>query len=140
MRYTILAYLCCLAVAALLFTQRVEAAPRYRTDRVILLPKRNATPDALKHLHGAKGRRILKSYQALGGLQVVQLAQGEDLGEALVRYRASGEVYFAEPDFKLRALAAPDDPEFTRGSQWPLYNTGQSGGTAGSDIDAVAGW
>lgn len=113
---------------------------RYRSDRVLLLPRVGAGMEALNHLHAAGGRRVLKSYPSMGGLQVVQLAPGENVGEAVLRYRQSGAVEFAEPDYKLRALATPDDPEFRRGSQWSLENTGQLGGIIGSDISAVQGW
>jgi subtilisin family serine protease len=43
-----------------------------------------------------------------------------------------------EPDFAIRPTAVPDDPSFT--DQWGLRNTGQSGGSRGGDIAAVAAW
>ena len=45
-----------------------------------------------------------------------------------------------EPDWPVRlaALPAPDDPRF--GDQWGLANTGQAGGTAGVDVDALEAW
>ncbi|WP_341250022.1 S8 family serine peptidase [Euzebya pacifica] len=45
-----------------------------------------------------------------------------------------------EPDWPVRlaALPAPDDPRF--GDQWGLANTGQAGGTAGADVDALEAW
>lgn len=83
---------------------------------------------------------MLRAYQWMGGLQVVQLSAGEDVAQAVNRYRASGLVEFAEPDYKLRSFATPNDPEFKSGAQWGLFNSGQSGGRLGSDIQAVAGW
>lgn len=47
-------------------------------------------------------------------------------------------VAFAEPDFIVHAFATPNDARF--GEQWGLDNTGQSGGTADSDMDAPEGW
>ena len=32
----------------------------------------------------------------------------------------------------------PNDPQFA--AQWALANTGQNGGSSGSDIGAIAGW
>ena len=36
--------------------------------------------------------------------------------------------------------AAPNDPRFVNQSQWALLNTGQSGGVAGADVNAVGLW
>lgn len=49
------------------------------------------------------------------------------------------EVRVAELDFVYRtAQAAPNDPKFSQ--QWALRNTGQTGGTAGADINALNAW
>ncbi|MFM8538294.1 MAG: S8 family serine peptidase, partial [Planctomycetaceae bacterium] len=42
------------------------------------------------------------------------------------------------PDFQIDASLTPNDPLY--GSLYGLHNTGQSGGTAGADIDAAAAW
>jgi subtilisin family serine protease len=66
---------------------------------------------------------------------VVQLADGETVQEAVERYRASGLVEFAEPDYKLHASVVPNDPHFLSGLQWSLRNS-----STGRDIDAVDAW
>ncbi|MBI2567172.1 MAG: S8 family serine peptidase [Candidatus Schekmanbacteria bacterium] len=38
----------------------------------------------------------------------------------------------------MRIAGTPDDPDFS--DQWGLHNTGQTGGTAGADIDAPEAW
>ena len=43
-----------------------------------------------------------------------------------------------EPDFIVHANGIPNDPNF--GDQWGLNNTGQNGGVADADIDAVEAW
>ncbi|MBZ0213959.1 MAG: S8 family serine peptidase, partial [Nitrospirae bacterium] len=49
------------------------------------------------------------------------------------------EVRVAELDFVYRpAQTAPNDPKFSQ--QWALRNTGQTGGTAGADINALNAW
>lgn len=52
---------------------------------------------------------------------------------------ATNVVLYAEPDgiMHLNSLT-PNDPSFT--NLWGLHNTGQSGGTAGFDINALAAW
>jgi PKD repeat protein len=99
---------------------------------LIILPKAGARLDKEP---GHRSRRTLKTYKSLGGLQVVQLAAGENVEHALERYRASGLVEFAEPDYKLYATTLPNDPQFSNGTQWALRN-----GSSGRDIHAVAAW
>ncbi|MBW7928189.1 MAG: S8 family serine peptidase, partial [Fimbriimonadaceae bacterium] len=49
------------------------------------------------------------------------------------------EVRVAELDYVYRpAQALPNDPKFSQ--QWALRNTGQTGGTAGADINALNAW
>ncbi len=80
---------------------------------------------------------MLRTFRALGDLQVIQLAPGEKVAEAVQHYRASGLVEFAEPDYKLHAQAiTPNDPEFVGGTQWSLRNLS----SPGHDINAAAGW
>ncbi|MBX9656016.1 S8 family serine peptidase [bacterium] len=45
---------------------------------------------------------------------------------------------YVEHNFLMLPNAVPNDPSF--GSQWALNNTGQTGGVAGADIDALAAW
>ena len=47
-------------------------------------------------------------------------------------------VAYVEPDYAISSSAVPNDPSFSR--LWGLTNTGQSGGTAGADIDAATAW
>ena len=109
-------------------------APRFRPDRIIIKPKADALPGLAKFKKQSSSR-TLKSYNALGGLQVVQLSPGESVADALERYRASGLVEFAEPDYKLQALVTPNDPQFINGTQWALRNS-----SSGRDIHAVEAW
>ena len=52
---------------------------------------------------------------------------------------ASPDIAFAEPNFViLETATVPDDPQFT--NLWSLNNTGQTGGTVDSDIDAPEAW
>jgi subtilisin family serine protease len=106
----------------------------YRPDRIILMPKPEVAAGLDKIKKQSRGR-TLKSYRALGGLEVVQLAEDETVEQALKRYRASGLVEFAEPDYKLHATVTPNDPHFLSGLQWSLRNSG-----TGRDIHAPEAW
>jgi len=52
--------------------------------------------------------------------------------------RKNPRILRVEPNYKVRLLANPNDPLFR--NLWGLKNTGQTGGTANSDIDAVTAW
>jgi len=88
------------------------------------------------------GGTVLRGHERLGILVIrPRLAVGAAV-ESLLR---SGTVAYAEPDYRLRASAVPDDPQF--GQQWSLHNIGQevpagSGrfGTSDADIDGMEAW
>jgi len=61
------------------------------------------------------------------------VAETADLGSL---FAAVPGVAWAHPDFQIDASLTPNDPLY--GSLYGLHNTGQSGGTAGADIDAAA--
>ncbi len=48
------------------------------------------------------------------------------------------EVEYAEPNYIWKAVAMPNDPEFSE--LWGLHNTGQTDGTSDADIDAPEAW
>lgn len=56
----------------------------------------------------------------------------------LQQLRAHRQVVAAQFDHFVEMRAVPNDPLF--GQQWQYNNTGQSGGTAGADIDIVPAW
>ncbi|MCE2863784.1 MAG: S8 family serine peptidase, partial [Opitutaceae bacterium] len=76
---------------------------------------------------------------------VASRAEAESRGEAMQRriksLLDSGAFEYVEPDYLVSVQqAAPSDAAFTDGRLWGLRNTGQSGGVAGADIDAVRAW
>jgi subtilisin family serine protease len=67
-------------------------------------------------------------------------AQVDRLRQRLAGLKASGDFGLVEPDSYIELDALPSDAAFTDGRLWGLRNTGQDGGTAGIDINAVAAW
>jgi len=63
---------------------------------------------------------------------------GLSVGNAIGRYKNNPAVEFIEPNYILEALEIPTDPRFAE--LWGMYNTGQTGGTPGADIDATVAW
>jgi subtilisin family serine protease len=84
------------------------------------------------------GTQLGAAFALVPGLRKIQLAAGVSPDVALAGYRANPQVLYAEPDYRLQAQQTPNDPQFA--SQWDLNNTGQTGGTAGDDIDAPLAW
>jgi len=72
--------------------------------------------------------------------QLVELAAGTSVPEAVAALDARPEVADAQPNFVYTRDATPNDPAFTAGRLWGLHNTGQSGGVADADIDAPEAW
>lgn len=67
---------------------------------------------------------------------IVPSSVGE--AKAIAQLSANPNIEYAEKNAIYRADIIPNDPYFTQ--QWGLNNTGQTGGTAGADIDAPEAW
>ncbi len=72
------------------------------------------------------------------GVHLMRLRRAETVPEAVERLRTDPRVEYAEPNHRIRFLNVPNDPRFDE--CWGLDNTGQTGGTADADIDAVEAW
>jgi subtilisin family serine protease len=110
----------------------------FRSDRILIKPK--SGPVNLANVHSKHRVRVLRRFQNLDDLQVLRLPEGAKVEEIIAQYRQSGLVEFAEPDYWVKASAAPDDPRYVDGTLWGLNNRGQSGGLIHADIGAADGW
>lgn len=115
-----------------------RVAARVRDDAVIVKLKPGRDPGALHRQFGTSGRRLMRGAQGRD-LELLKVPRGQR-EKILERLRRSDAVEYAEPDYELSALVEPNDFRLWDGSQWNLKNTGIYGGTAGADIDALAGW
>ena len=62
-----------------------------------------------------------------------------DVNDELIEVLENDErVVYVEPNYLLSISQTPDDPQFKE--LWGLDNTGQTGGTPGADISALASW
>ena len=98
---------------------------------------------ASKATVAAAGGQMIKSFA--GGEERVQhlkLNKGENVEDALERYRHSPAIEYAEPNYIHQLAAIPNDTKFS--SLWGLHNTGQNVnetvGVADVDIDAPEAW
>jgi subtilisin family serine protease len=112
--------------------------PKYHPTRLLVRYKSGTSVTTMQAIHGAVSAKVLRELPIVKGLQLVQIAEGSSVQEALQYYRKNPNVLYAEPDYFVHAVSAPNDPQFP--SQWSLQNTGQNGGSAGADIQAVQAW
>jgi subtilisin family serine protease len=96
------------------------------------------TRSDLRHsLHREIGAEVLRE-AAYRPMDLVRVDENRDFGDALEAYRARPEVAFAHPNWIGRGGFTPDDTQWP--AQWHHRNVGQSGGTAGADLESEAGW
>ena len=118
---------------------QVLAGAEYVPDRLLVRFRDPIAASALTLIHADVGATVVKTYDSIDKLQLVRLAPGSDVVQAIEQYRSRPDVLYAEPDWIVHAIdTIPDDTDFD--SLWGLHNTGQSGGTADADIDAPAAW
>lgn len=113
-----------------------ERRQGYR-DGALLARPRAAWREIADEAEPREGFRVARKFSRFGDLRVLEITSGETTAQALARLRATGRYDYVEPDRLRIATATPNDPNFAQ--QWSLNNTG-AGGTAGADIDALAGW
>jgi len=72
-------------------------------------------------------------------LFLVLIGDETSVEQAIAELSAQPAVLYAVPDMEVHSRQTfPNDPLF--GQQWSMNNTGQTGGTADADIDAVEAW
>lgn len=107
-------------------------------DGVLVKFKDNGTGKAARSLLKAAGVVEVQNFQLVDGLKLTQLSPGETVEGAVSTLKSSPNVAYAEPNYRVTAMATPNDTRFNQ--QWALNNTGQIGGANGSDIKASQAW
>ena len=118
----------------------LAADPAFRTDQILVQPRKNTASDAIARFHTLHQSQVLKTFPRLNRLQVLRVPQNETVASLIAKYQQSDLVEFAEPDYVTHADATPNDPAYLNGTLWGLNNTGQNGGTPDADIDAPEAW
>lgn len=116
----------------------VEPA-QYVPGEVIVKFHDSASKATVAAAHALAGGQTIKSFTAgVDRFHHLKLGKGENVEDALAKYRHSPAVEYAEPNYLRQLSAIPNDTQFT--SLWGLRNTGQNGGTVDVDIDAPEAW
>jgi MYXO-CTERM domain-containing protein len=110
----------------------------YEPNTVLVKFKKGITAGRVDaSLAGALGLSRVESRSVIG-IDRMKILTEETVMQTVTRIKKDPRVVFAEPNWKIRLLATPNDPRFDE--CWGLHNTGQSGGTVDADIDAVEAW
>jgi subtilisin family serine protease len=109
----------------------------YKEGELIVKFKPSVLKEIRDKVHSRHGSEKIKEFPSLN-IHLVKFKKGKSLEEALAIYRAEPEVDYAEPNYLLSVQTIPNDSYFSY--LWSLYNTGQTGGTPGADIDAPRAW
>lgn len=88
-------------------------------------------------IHRAVGTRLVEQFSLIEADHVA-IPAGASIEAIAQRYVSQPGVAYVEPNYLWHAMRTPNDTDFNR--LYGLHNTGQTGGTAGADIDAVEAW
>lgn len=75
----------------------VQAAPTMATKRIIVRFKDDPGFDSAA-LHRELGTKLIRQYSSVKGLEVVEIAPGQDIDNIIAQYQANVHVLYAEPD------------------------------------------
>lgn len=134
-----------------------------REPEVLVRFKSGVTVDQIRAIAAANNDSMTDEIESVNGLAVIDDLDNADTDSIVAQYSAMAEVAYAEPNYQIKLddpirkrsddlavaqdllyrpdllpLYTPSDPMFA--DQWALNNTGQDGGTARADIDALAAW
>jgi hypothetical protein len=113
------------------------------------LPRDDYSPGELliKFVPGTPAAQIDSILSSLGASRVAefrsigasqQRISRMTVEQAVARFRGDPRIRYIEPNFVVHATRTPNDPALAQ--EWAMHNTGQTGGTAGADIDALRAW
>ncbi len=126
--------LLCIAFPA---TGRPFSRPEYLPGELLVKFRGDADPADVEALKKGHGLELIRRLDRIG-VEHLRIAGGravEDVASVLARNPA---VEYAEPNYLRYFDAAPNDALFSQ--LWGLSNLGQTGGTPGADIGALAAW
>lgn len=118
-----------------------KAGVAYHAGEILLKFREKVEPT--RFLSKAEGLTLIREFRILSRLKkktYVHLKSSRLTTEQLMKlFQDNPWVEAVSPNYQRHPCATiPNDPQFA--SCWNLHNTGQSGGTAGADIDAVQAW
>ncbi len=118
---------------------RPSGGEEFASDQILVKLKDGVPDRALEVLNRQNNAESGKKL-AHTRVDVVKLPRELPVEAAVKRYEASPDVEYAEPDFVFEPsqTTSANDPSYPK--LYGLNNTGQTGGTAGADINAPEAW
>jgi len=118
-------------------TQAVS--PKYREGEVIVKYKSGIKKATINSLSSTHGFEVVKTYSKLTKKNLITVLKSTKTTQEMIKIlKANPNVESVSPNYIRQLNAAPNDPDFNQ--LWGMHNTGQTGGTADADIDAVEAW
>jgi subtilisin family serine protease len=109
--------------------------PNYRGDQILIKPKSSSNLAALANFHSAQNSEVLRTFARIGHLQIVRVPKGETVQSFIAKYKRSGLVEFAEPDYLGQVTATPNDPKYL---DHTLYGLDKISAPAAWDVQNTA--
>lgn len=124
------------------WTQAANAPLRSYVDGEVLVKYReNRAPERTVHYRSMWRMSTVRTFEK-SDIRRIRLPADMTVTQAVALYRSDPDVLYAEPNYRYRLQAVPNDTDMT--NLWGLVNTGQrvngTTGTADADIDADRAW
>jgi len=116
------------------------AGTKFHPTRILVRYKDGTSRQTMMAVHAAAHAQLLRELPIVKGLHAVQIGAGRTIAETLRDYRKDPSVLYAEPDYYVHIVAAPDDAQFffavelaehgtERRNGWRGYSRGAGMGT-----------
>lgn len=113
-------------------------AIEFKDGELLVKFRRGIDAARVEQIKKRAGLRALKRYGRLRIHRMKISKSGLSVRQAAKLLNRMPDVLYAEPNYKVSTLAVPSDPRFSE--LWGMNNTGQTGGTADADVDALEAW
>jgi subtilisin family serine protease len=111
----------------------------FRSDELIIKIAEGADRAEVALLRESVNATLKKTIEQLD-IEVWNIPATDEPGlvDLIQELSANQNIGYAEPNYIQKAIGIPNDARFD--DLWGMHNTGQTGGTADADIDAVEAW
>ena len=118
--------------------KRTTPAIEFKEGELLVKFRRGIAAKRVDQIRNRAGLKALKRYKRLRIHRMKLSQSGLSVRQAAKLLNGMPDVVYAEPNYKISTLAAPSDSRFSE--LWGMSNTGQTGGSADADIDALEAW
>ena len=120
-------------------TEQVFSTHAMVADHVIVKLNPKLSENGLDKLLSSHGMRIRRKMYS-PGIYLVETPKADinSVPNAMASLGSENGISISDPDWIVYTSTTPNDASFT--DLWGMNNTGQTGGTADADIDAVEAW